>query len=252
MWDNKVSEKYSETIGDFMRRYEKEISNLKREISQILISSLNPKKTNETDTLYKMLDELFYAMNESKNITITNCDGTILYVNDNFCQLSKYEKEEIVGQNYRIVNAGVHPKAFFIQMWETLMSGDIWYGEIQHKAKDGSTFWVFTTIVPFIDDFGTGYSSFNYLKTFKIDGVKIDRSFIQNISSKSENASITSAMIKMAQHLKLEVIAEGVETKEELEYLLGENCRYIQGFYFGKPCPIVEFEKTYSPLFQEH
>ena len=103
-----------------------------------------------------------------------------------------------------------------------------------------------------ISDFGTGYSSFNYLKTFKIDGVKIDRSFIQNISSRSENASITSAMIKMAQHLKLEVIAEGVETKEELEYLLGENCRYIQGFYFGKPCPIEEFENTYLPLFQVH
>lgn len=97
----------------------------------------------------------------------------------------------------------------------------------------------------YIDDFGTGYSSFNYLKTFEIDGVKIDRSFIQNISSDSENASITSAMIKMAQHLKLEVVAEGVETKEELNYLLGENCRYIQGFYFGKPCPIEEFENTF-------
>ncbi|MDM5335247.1 EAL domain-containing protein [Ureibacillus composti] len=100
----------------------------------------------------------------------------------------------------------------------------------------------------YIDDFGTGYSSFNYLKTFNIDGIKIDRSFIQNISSKSENASITTAMIKMAQHLKMDVIAEGVETKEELMYLLEQNCYHIQGYYFGKPCSIEEFETQF--LFQ--
>lgn len=97
----------------------------------------------------------------------------------------------------------------------------------------------------YIDDFGTGYSSFNYLKTFQLDGVKIDRSFIQNISSESENASITTAMIKMAQHLKMEVVAEGVETQEELDYLLQQNCHHIQGFYFGKPCTVEEFEKEY-------
>ncbi|MFL0505338.1 EAL domain-containing protein [Ureibacillus sp. 179-F W5.1 NHS] len=97
----------------------------------------------------------------------------------------------------------------------------------------------------YIDDFGTGYSSFHYLKTFHLDGIKIDRSFIQNISSESENASITAAMIKMAQQLKLEVIAEGVETKEELNYLLELNCHYIQGFYFGKPCPIEDFKTKY-------
>jgi len=97
----------------------------------------------------------------------------------------------------------------------------------------------------YIDDFGTGYSSFNYLKTFHLDGVKIDRSFIQNISSESENASITTAMIKVAQHLKLEVIAEGVETKEELDYLLEQNCHYIQGYYFGRPCASEEFERKF-------
>ncbi|CAM5197440.1 hypothetical protein UACE39S_06101 [Ureibacillus acetophenoni] len=97
----------------------------------------------------------------------------------------------------------------------------------------------------YIDDFGTGYSSFNYLKTFQLDGVKIDRSFIQNISSFSENAGITTAMIKMAQQLKLDVIAEGVETKEELDFLIEQNCNYIQGYYYGKPCPIEEFEKNF-------
>lgn len=97
----------------------------------------------------------------------------------------------------------------------------------------------------YIDDFGTGYSSFNYLKTFKIDGVKIDRSFVQNISCQSENAGITIAMIKMAHHLKMEVIAEGVETEEELSFLLEQNCHLVQGYYFGRPCPIDEFQEKY-------
>ena len=97
----------------------------------------------------------------------------------------------------------------------------------------------------YIDDFGTGYSSFNYLKSFKLDGVKIDRSFICNISEDSENAGITTAMIKMAQHLKMEVIAEGVETETELAFLLDHECHHVQGYYFGKPCSIEEFEKRY-------
>jgi diguanylate cyclase (GGDEF)-like protein/PAS domain S-box-containing protein len=97
----------------------------------------------------------------------------------------------------------------------------------------------------YIDDFGTGYSSFNYLKLFRLNGIKIDRSFIRDISGESENAPITTAMIKMAQHLKLEVVAEGVETVEELLFLQEQNCHQIQGFLFGKPCSIDEFEHKF-------
>jgi EAL domain-containing protein (putative c-di-GMP-specific phosphodiesterase class I) len=79
----------------------------------------------------------------------------------------------------------------------------------------------------YIDDFGTGYSSFNYLKMFKLDGIKIDRSFTRDISPESENAGITIAMIKMAQHLKMDVIAEGVETEGELSFFLEQNCHHI-------------------------
>ncbi|TKC18964.1 EAL domain-containing protein [Robertmurraya kyonggiensis] len=104
----------------------------------------------------------------------------------------------------------------------------------------------------FIDDFGTGYSSFNYLKTFKLDGIKIDRSFIQNISTESDNAGITIAMIKMAQHLKMDVIAEGVETEAELSFLLEQDCQFVQGFYFGRPCPMEEFEEKYMYSRQEN
>lgn len=97
----------------------------------------------------------------------------------------------------------------------------------------------------FIDDFGTGYSSFNYLKEFQLDGIKIDRSFVQNISCQSDNAGIMIAMIEMAQYLNMDVIAEGVETETELEFLNRHNCKYVQGYLFDKPCSIEEFERKY-------
>ncbi|WP_052352801.1 sensor domain-containing protein [Neobacillus dielmonensis] len=94
----------------------------------------------------------------------------------------------------------------------------------------------------YIDDFGTGYSSFSYLKSFRLDGIKIDRSFIHNISCQSENAGITAAMIQLAHLLKTDVIAEGVESYEELKFLREQNCRQVQGYLFAKPASVQEFE----------
>ena len=95
----------------------------------------------------------------------------------------------------------------------------------------------------YIDDFGTGYSSFSYLNSFKLDGIKIDRSFIHNISSQSENPGITSAMIHLARILKMDVIAEGVETEAELKFLHDHRCNQVQGYLFSKPTTIGAFEK---------
>ncbi|MEK5185311.1 EAL domain-containing protein [Solibacillus sp. FSL W7-1324] len=141
------------------------ISNIRDEISDFLNSSFDTKKIKESNIVYKMLDDILNAMNESTNITITNYDGTILYVNNNFCRLSKYNKEEIIGQNHRIVNSGTHPKEFFIQMWETINSGNTWRGEIQNRAKDGTVYWVFEIIVPILDEEGQPY----YFISFQTD-----------------------------------------------------------------------------------
>lgn len=120
----------------------------------------------------------------------------------------------------------------------SLMRNEAVVLETIHKLKE-------IGIKIFIDDFGTGYSSFSYLKSFKIDGIKIDRSFIHHISSESENAGITSAMIHLAHLLKTVVIAEGVETNEELMFLREHNCNQIQGYLFGEPAPIEEFESIW-------
>ncbi|TVQ38760.1 MAG: GGDEF domain-containing protein [Spirochaetaceae bacterium] len=94
-----------------------------------------------------------------------------------------------------------------------------------------------------IDDFGIGYSSLNYLRQLPINTLKIDRSFIEDLSLNSNNQEIVKAIISMAHSLKIEALAEGVETREQLDFLLSEQCHSIQGFLFSRPVSAGEFEE---------
>ena len=94
-----------------------------------------------------------------------------------------------------------------------------------------------------IDDFGPGYSSLAYLRRFPVDKLKIDIAFIRGITSNADDAAIVLAIIRMAHTLKLKVVAEGVETAAQLEYLRRHQCDQIQGFYLARPVPAPELEK---------
>jgi EAL domain-containing protein (putative c-di-GMP-specific phosphodiesterase class I) len=103
-----------------------------------------------------------------------------------------------------------------------------------------------------VDDFGTGYSSLNYLKRFPINLLKIDRSFVSDILTDKNDSEIVSTIITLAHKMGLKVTAEGVETKEQKDYLRKEGCDYMQGYLLGKPVPATEFESLYLSTVSEH
>lgn len=135
--------------------------------------------------------------------------------------------------------SGLPPSALILEITErTLMQDPESTIRTMHKIRD-------LGVNISLDDFGIGYSSFTYLKQLPIQKLKIDRSFTKDIASAEKDFLIVKALIRMARSLNLDVVAEGVETKEQLELLVEEQCDFVQGFYYGQPMSVADFERAY-------
>lgn len=149
-----------ETANSLLRTEDADLPPLQDEnlesLSQLMAELVRQREMGQRD-LQAALSDLAkqkFALDQHAIVSITDVAGLITYANDKFCRISGYSREELLGHNHSMINAGVQPKAFFADLWNTILAGQVWHGEICNRARKGDLYWVQATIVPLLDDQG--------------------------------------------------------------------------------------------------
>lgn len=146
----------------------------------------------ELQTSLKEINDYRCALDESSIVAITNQKGVISYVNDNFCKISKFSRDELIGQDHRVINSGHHSKEFFRELWTAIANGKIWKGEMKNRSKEGTLYWVDTTIVPFLNDEGKPYQ-YVAIRSDITERKKVQENFLTLANNMSQLAWMADA-----------------------------------------------------------
>lgn len=177
------------------------------------------------------LSDIKYALDAATLVTVADVRGKITEANENFCDISKFSREELIGQSHRIINSGFHPKEFFGDLWKTIKAGNIWTGEVRNKAKDGEIFWSNTIIVPFMNEDGV---PFQYM-TLRTD-ITARKEMEQRMKVVQEQLRVAAYHDYMTgipnRRLLEEVLTEEIERTNNSGTLMAVMCLNIDSFKY--------------------